>query len=349
MINLGIIGGGMVAENHMKALAKLPGHTLRWIAEVNETRLAYLRDTYKPVHTTTRYAEVLADPTVDAVIICTPPSMHEAMFLETLAAGKHVLLEKPAAIKRDSLKNMVEAARKHPNLIISDCSARHARLQPKFPFVKKLIDEGRLGDVYYIHHAACNRQGRGGIEYHPTAKWFLNKAIAGGGPLLDWGVYDLSFHLGLLGDKHVLESVEATTMRGLDRVDPGTPIFDVEEHGFALMRFSGGLRYYWERANQNNVEVPNQTRIHGTLGGVKLSYCTWESAEIEFFDIADEGRGKARKETLKVDMSQHLGDMEELDKAFLAAVSGQGPVPMSLELAARNLETIFRVYDKAGA
>jgi len=73
------------------------------------------------------------------------------------------------------------------------------------------------GDIYAIHHNSIGHQSRPGVEYHPTARWFLNKAIAGGGPLFDWGVYDLSFHLGVLGDRREVEFTESRRlMSGLD-------------------------------------------------------------------------------------------------------------------------------------
>jgi predicted dehydrogenase len=348
-MNFGIIGAGMIAESHIQALSKLPGVKVRWVADINEARLAEIAAKYQPDHTTKDYHQILADPQTDAVIICTPPKMHEKMFAEALQAGKHTLIEKPLTTDLGALERMVAAAAQHPELVISECSARHARLNPKFRVVKELIESGALGEIYFIHHNATTRQGRPGIEYHPGAKWFLNQAIAGGGPFVDWGVYDLSFHLGVLADKPELLGVKAITKRDLDRADPGTPIADVEEHGVAFLEFSGGLKYYWERAHHVNVEVPHETRIYGTKGGLKFAYLTGESPEITFYDVADEGRGKARKQVITVDVSQHPGDNKALIAAYVEAVRTKGPPPMPLALAAKHLRIILAVYAAAKA
>jgi predicted dehydrogenase len=345
-MNIGIIGAGMIAEAHIKGFQLVPGTVVNWIAgSTNKDRLKELQTKFKIKNITTDYHDILNDPETDVVVICTPPKLHEKMFIEALQAGKHTLIEKPMAISEDELDRMLAEAAKFPNLIISDCSARHARLTPKYRLVKEIIDSGKLGDIYYIHHNSVNRQGRPGIEYHPTAKWFLNKAIAGGGPILDWGVYDLSFHLGILSDKPELLNVKAFTKMGLDNVDPGTPINDVEEHAVVFMEFTNGLKYYWERANHANVEAPDETRIYGTKGGLKLAFCSWESPDIEFFDVDNNGKGKARKQVFTADFSKHLGDIEELDKSFVEAVINKKDSPMPIALAAKHLKILFKVYE----
>jgi predicted dehydrogenase len=345
-IVFGIIGAGMIAEKHILGLQKTGNAKVKWVARENGTKLREFQDKYAIPFGTTNYREILADDEVDAIIITAPPALHHQLFVDSVNDGKHILLEKPAAIKKEDLDAMVKLAADHPELIISDCSSRHARLQPKFRKVKEIIDSGKLGEIYYIHHNAIARQSRPGIEYHPSAKWFLNKEIAGGGVLFDWGVYDLSFHLGLLNDEPELENFNLLFMKnGLDQIDPGTDIFDVEEHFAVTMEFTGGLRYYWEHATNANVEATNETRIYGTKGGVKLSFCSWESPDIEFYDVENDGKGKARKEIIHIDMSQQE-DNDSLSAHFVNVLLGKEKVEMPLSLAAKHLNIIFRIYNQ---
>jgi predicted dehydrogenase len=344
-IVVGIIGAGMIAEKHIAGLQKTGKVHIKWVARENGSKLSAFQKQFSIPFGTVDYREILADADVDAVVITAPPALHYQLFVDAVKAGKHILLEKPAAIKREHIKSMVTLANEHPGLIISDCSSRHARLQPKFLKAKEIIDSGKLGEIYFIHHNAVARQNRPGIEYHPSAKWFLNKEIAGGGVLFDWGVYDLSFHLGLLGDQPKLEKSDLLFMKsGLDNVNPRTEIFDVEEHFAVTMEFTGGLRYYWERASNANMEARNETRIYGTKGGIKLSYCAWESPDIEFFDVENGGEGKARKEIFRVDMSRQ-DDHNELSNHFVNALLGKENVLMPLSLAAKHLDIIFRLYE----
>jgi predicted dehydrogenase len=344
--NFGIIGAGMIAEKHIIGLQKTGSANIKWVARSDASRLKEFQKQYNIPYGTTNYKVILDDPEVDAVVITSPPQFHYQMFMDAVSAGKHILLEKPAAIKREHIEKMVKVADAHPELIISDCSSRHARLQPKFRKVKEMIDSGKLGEIYFIHHNAVARQSRPGIEYHPTAKWFLNKEIAGGGVLFDWGVYDLSFHLGLLNDIPDLEDFDLLFMKsGLDNIDPGINVFDVEEHIAVSMKFTGNLRYYWEHATNANMEAQNETRIYGTKGGIKLSFCSWENPDIEFFDVENEGKGKARKEIIKVDMSQQE-DNDELSKHFVNVLLDKEKVVMPLSLAAKHLDIIYRIYDR---
>lgn len=347
--NIGIIGAGMIAEKHIEAFQKTGRAEITWVARKDKLRLTEFTSRYGVPHGTDNYHELLADPEVEAVVITSPPFLHRDMFIDALRAGKHVLLEKPAAINRKQLHEMLEARHRFPHLKVLDCSCRHARLQPKFRLVREYIQSGRLGEIYFIHHNGVFRNGRPGIEYHPSAKWFLNKELAGGGPMIDWGVYDLSFHLGLLDDTPTLKKVHhAFVTSGLDKKDSGTKIYNVEEHGMALLEFDNGLRYYWERAAHANVEAPHETRIYGTRGGLKLAFCSWDAPEITFFDSENEGRGNARKEEVRVDMQNHINDDFALAEHFLDLLDEKTEPLMPLELAAKHLEIIFKVYEAAG-
>lgn len=335
----------MIAEKHINSFLETKRARISWIADLKEEALIRVKEKFPIERTTTDYMDILNEKNVDAVIICTPPPIHKRVFIDAVEAGKNILVEKPLAMNLSDIDEMIEAEKSHPNLIISDCSARHSRLQPKYKVVKDIIDSGVLGEIYFVHHNCIWRQNRAGIEYHPTAKWFLNKAIAGGGPLFDWGVYDLSFHLGVLGDKPELLKVQNVLLKnGLDAVDPGTDVFDVEEHFSANMEFSGGMRYHWERANNANMEADSETRIYGTHGGLKFGFHSWDPAQIIFYDVDNNSTGKARKQVIEVDMTNHGGDDFELAAHYIRMLDGKEKMLMPLALARKHLEIILDCY-----
>ena len=339
--NFGIIGTGMVADKHIQSI-RLDGRgEVTWICDLNKELLFKKKEEYQIDNSTTDYREILNDNRVDAVIICTPPFTHASILKEAILAKKHIMIEKPLCINEEEIESIFSVSKEHTDLIILECSCRHSILQPKFRLIKSMIDEGKLGDIYFIHHHAVERQSRCGIE-HSTAKWFLDKSKAGGGILIDWGEYDLAFHLGLLDNKPELESINAFTINGLDHVQVDAPVFDVEEHAIAYMQFDNGLRYYYERSSNAHNEQPNETRIYGTKGGIKVSYCSWESDTIEYFYVNDDGRGKAVKEKIKVDYSQHKGDDEELIIHFLNCLDKKDTSCMTLELAAKHANILFK-------
>jgi predicted dehydrogenase len=343
--NIGIIGAGWIAKAHMGFLQETGRANITWIAARNPENLEKVRSEFDIPNKTHDYHDILKDPAVDAVLIATPPDIHKEMFIETLRAGKHVLLEKPMALNMEELEEMMEVKAQYPDLIAMDCSARHSRLNPKFTFVKELISSGALGEVYHIHHQSVDRQNRPGIEFHPIAKWFLDKSRAGGGPLFDWGVYDLSFHLGILGDQPQLERVESAVLRsGLDDVDPETEIYDVEEHMVVNMKLSGGISYYWERGAHAHMEVPNETRIYGTLGGIKLAYCTWDDPTIIFYDLDENGKAHETRYTRDCPKEE---DGYFLSRHLIDVLDGKAQPVVTLETAKKHMEMIFKCREAA--
>ena len=335
----------MIARAHLGNLQKTDRAKITWIAARNPENLQRVRAEFDIPNKTHDYKDILKDPAVDLIVITTPPDLHSQMFIEAVKAGKSVLLEKPMALSLDEIDDMLAHKTKHPTLLAMECSGRHSRLIPKYRKVKEMIDSGALGEIYSIHHNCTGRQSRPGIEYHPTAKWFLNKAIAGGGPLFDWGVYDLSFHLGVLGDVHEVESIESVKlMSGLDEVDPGTDIYDVEEHFLVNMTLSGGIKYYWERGGHANMEVANETRIYGTRGGIKLGFNSWDDPWLIFYDL-DEG-GKAREQKITLDYSDQ-DDGYALSEHLIRVMDGEEDPVISMELARKHMDIIFKCYDEA--
>lgn len=348
ILNIGIIGCGMVANNHIKNFLQFPNVEIRWICDQSKTVLNNFQKKYSISLGTVDYHQILEDADVDAVVICTPPNSHFKMAIDSLRSGKHILLEKPSTITRQDLSELQEAVIKHPSLIVLDCSARHSRLQPKFNYFKEMISSGELGHIYCIHHNAVNRASRPGIEYHPQAKWFLNKNISGGGPLIDWGVYDLSFHLGILGDIFNLINVRAFIAGNLDNYTKNLNICDVEEHAIVLMEFDNNLVYYWERAVNAHNEVCNETRIYGTKGGLKFSYLSWESPNAEYYLINQKGKYIKRK--IKVDMQKHStsdNDFYEMDSHFIACILKQESPILPFSLSSKYLNIIFDCIDNS--
>jgi len=282
------------------------------------------------------------------VIICTPPFLHKKMALDAIRADKHLLIEKPLAVDGREAAAIVRAAAKKPKLKVSGCTFRHGRTTPKWKLVKQMIADGKLGEVYYVHHRSLGRQGRPGIEYNPGAKWFLDRKLAGGGPLFDWGVYDLTFHLDVLGQPDLDRVTDAMCKNRLDKKDAGTDVFTVEEHGIAMMQFAGGMRYYYERASNAHFNYSNRTQIIGTRGGLSFGYLTWDPGEIEYYNVDKGGKGKAQRRVYKAATPKsHPGDMPMLGKAFIQYLCNDGECPMPIDLELKNLKILDAIYRKA--
>ncbi len=339
--SVGIIGGGMYGKIHARWLQADGRAEVTWMCNRRLETAKQAARAFGVPHYTDDYHELLEDPNLEAVVIATPPYLHREMFVAALEAGKHVLLEKPMAANREDLAAIVAAAESHPDSAVLEASCRHTRLQPKFAFVKAFIASGKLGQVYYIHH---NQLGRTTfVEYNPAGAWGVNKALAGGGPFIDRGVYDLSFHLGLLDDAPRLARLRSFTIDGLHDVSKLAPVADVEQHGAAWMEFDTGLTYYYENGAGVHNEAACETRIYGTKGGLRLRFPTWESNAVEFFYEED---GLPKKESLEVDMTGHGPDDDiPLVAHFLDCLEGKATPIMSVQLAAKHLDILFTILE----
>jgi len=342
-LKVAVLGAGMIGDVHVDRLRRDGRAEVTWIAARTERTLREKAEKLRVPNATLDYREALGDRSVDAVVVAAPPHTHLEMAVASLRAGKHLLLEKPMVATRGEMKKLLAEAAKHPQLVVLDCSCRHARLQPKFDFVKKILDSGEIGEVYHLRHRHLMRSTF--IEYNPRGAWALDRAQAGAGPVFDWGVYDLSFHLGLLGDVPQIRKVTSFVRGGLKVFADKSIHSGVEEHMEAFLELDGGLTYSWERGSGVHMDAPNETRIYGTRGALRFAYCSWDSPEIEVFGLAK--GGKETRVTRRVRAPKRHDDNLALTKHFLDCVLEGAEPRMPLSLAAKHLDILFRVLEGA--
>jgi len=338
---LGIIGAGMYGKVLMHCFRQDPRAEIVWVNSASEATTKAAAVEFEVEKWTLDYREVLADPAVDAAVIATPPYLHAEQLSAALAAGKHVLLEKPLAESVESVRKIVSAVQQGPARIVLDASCRHTRLTRKFQFIKSIIDSGKLGTLYHIHHNHLSRTTF--VEWNPSGAWAMDKKLAGGGPFIDWGVYDLSFHLGLLDDVPQLKSLRSFNRNDLRDVSQLVPFSDVEQHGAAWLEFDNGLTYYYERGAGVHGETPNETRLYGTQGGLRFQFPNWDSNEVEFFYAEN---GEPRKEVLHVDTAGAPDDSLALTTHFLDCLDGKAEPLMPVQRAAKHMEILFRILER---
>jgi predicted dehydrogenase len=337
---LGIIGAGMYGKVLMRCFQQDRRAEVIWVNSATEPTTNAAAEEFGIEKRTLDYHDILADPAVDAVVIATPPYLHAEQLSAALDAEKHVLLEKPMAESLPSVSQMVEAVERAKNQIVLEASCRHTRLTRKFQFVKSIMDSGRLGDIYHIHHNHLARTTF--IEWNPSGAWAMNKMLGGGGPFIDWGVYDLSFHLGLLDDVPQLKSLRSFSRNGLRDISHLVAFSDVEQHGAAWLEFDTGLTYYCERGAGVHAETPNETRLYGTKGGLRFQFPSWDSNEVEFFYTEN---GEPRKEILSVDLTDAPDDSLALTTHFLDCLDGKTEPLISVQQAAKHMEILFKILE----
>jgi UDP-N-acetyl-2-amino-2-deoxyglucuronate dehydrogenase len=187
--NIAVLGTGDSGSHHVWAISESPRAHMHTICSTkrSESTAKALQAKYGADRVTTRYEDVLDDPEIDIVIVCTPNSQHPSQAVPSLEAGKHTYIEKPLAVTLPGAQAIVEAARKSGKMVQVGQDLRFA---PMYETIKALVADGRLGKPCYIEGEFVedlqpNIDG-------PTHNWYLNyenegqlPVFCGGGRLLD--------------------------------------------------------------------------------------------------------------------------------------------------------------------
>jgi predicted dehydrogenase len=332
-IGVGIIGSGGIARGaHMPGYKSCHDVDIVAVADVNAETAHRAAGEFDVPHVYTDYHELLAREDIQAVSICTPNYLHLQPTLDALAAGKHVLVEKPLAMDAVEGKQMVDAANASG---LKFQVGFMTRFQSAAQALKRFTEAGEMGDIYFARAQAMRRRGIPGWGV------FTQKHLQGGGPLIDIGVHILDLTLWLMGHPKPTHCSGQTYAKfgpregvvGLmGQWDPS--IFTVEDFAVGLVRFENGATLVLESsfcANQEQREVFN-TELFGTEGG-----CSYNPCKL-FFE---------KHRTLVDATPAFLPTVKahELEiQAFIQAIREDTPVPVTGEEALMTTRIIDAIY-----
>ena len=224
-IGVGIIGsGGITLQNHLPGLRQCPRARVVALCDSNPRVLEKAGEASGVQNLTTQYAELLDRSDVQAVIIATPNISHASIALAAIAAGKHVLCEKPLAMNYAEAMQMYEAARRAK---VRHMTAFTYRFVPAMRYLQHLVKAGAIGQPY--HYRSCRLQDWG----DRNLGWRQVKNLAGSGELGDMLSHRIDFAHLLLGR---MERLVADTRRFVDKRQ-GAPS-DLEDWVALIARFS---------------------------------------------------------------------------------------------------------------
>ncbi|GLI04177.1 oxidoreductase [Paenibacillus tyrfis] len=203
-VRIGVIGAGSISEMHLKAYAGNPEVELAAICDLNEGRAKTKAEAYGAGKVFTDYKQLLADPDIDAVSVCTWNNSHAAISIAALEAGKHVLCEKPLCKTVEEALQVEEAVARSGKTLQIGYVRRYGT---NVRVLKKFIDAGELGEIYYAKATCLRRLGNPG-------GWFSDIERSGGGPLIDLGVHIIDLCWYLMG-KPKVKSISGNAYRKL--------------------------------------------------------------------------------------------------------------------------------------
>ena len=153
MIKIGVIGYGYWGPNLVRNFAETPGLAVAGVADMDQKKLEIVQKRYPGVKTTTRFQDLLDDPSVDAIAVATPVSTHFELGMAALKAGKHLWLEKPMSETSLQARQLVEEAEKRNLVLIVDHTFIYTSAVQK---MAEIIKDDALGSVYYYDSTRIN-------------------------------------------------------------------------------------------------------------------------------------------------------------------------------------------------
>lgn len=264
------------------------------------------------------YEELLADAEIDAVYNPLANHLHVPWTLKALEAGKHVLCEKPIGLTSAEAEQLLNETKKYPKLKVME--AFMYRLHPQWQLAKRLVDEGKIGELRTIHSFFS--------YYNINPDNIRNKAGIGGGGMMDIGCYNISLSRFIFGEepKRVMGIVEFDPQFQTDRLASGLLDFG---RGTATFTCSTQLSPY-QRVN-----------IYGTEGRIEI--------EIPFNAPPDKPTRMWHQQGDKIEeITFDICDQYTIEfDLFSLAVLDDTPVPTPLEDAVANMKVIEAVFESS--
>lgn len=270
-VRAAIIGLGWPGLQHLKGYVEDPRSEVVAVCDLDEAQVAKVAAEHKVPKRFTDHREMLEDPEIDAVSVCLPNFLHAPISIDALKAGKHVLCEKPPARSAEEAVAMAAAASENGKTLMYALVQRFGGTAQR---LKELVTAGELGDVYFGKAGYVRRRGI------PIGKegWFVDKARAGGGALIDIGVHALDCVWWLMGSPRPVE-VMGMAYSHFKHLVPDDITYDVDDATFAQIRFENGATIVLETTWALNLPGDNYIKIAGTQAGATLNPFTLYTEE----------------------------------------------------------------------
>lgn len=334
-LRCGIIGCGVIAPVHASGYQGIEDVELAWACDLVPERAAKLAEKYGIARTTTDYQEMLADPSLDAISVCTDHASHAPITVAALEAGKHVLCEKALAASGDGLRKMLEAGAARDDLVFGGVFQH--RFDAVNRIVRRLVGEGAFGTLLTACvHMRCLRTH----DYYRADTWRGTWAEEGGAVLINQTIHFLDAMLWITGGADAVCGAYANLTHG--------EVMETEDTVVASFRLSCGALATLEATASSHLGWEPTIEIHGTEGSVEL-----RGDSVLKIKFADPERAEAAQAELEAALSErkvaagktYYGSGHPAQIAdFVRAVRDGGELTVPAPSAGRTVEAVFGIY-----
>lgn len=250
-VGIGIVGPGLVGAVHAAAIGRM--EAARLVAVAGSSPASGRAHELGAAHGVPAVAfdDLLGDPDVELVVVATPHPLHARQAIAAARAGKHVLVEKPMALRPEDCAAMADAATAS-GVVLSVVSQR--RWYPAARRVRAAIDEGRIGAPAL---ATVELLGWRSAEYYMMDPWRGTMDGEGGGVLVNQAIHQLDLLCWFLGEPVEVDGWIANVNH---------PEIEVEDTAVGMVRFAGGAVATIVASNSQRPGLHGWVHVHGTSG-----------------------------------------------------------------------------------
>jgi len=272
-VRTGIVGCGVIGKQHANAAAADDGIDLVALADLDRDLVQKVAEAHDVPTVHEKAEDLIDDDQVEAVVLALPTGVRLNLALRALAAGKHVLLEKPGAMNMAEVEQLEKA---RGDRVIAVASSRFQFL-PCFETVRDLATGGALGGIRAIRirgNTACGGKAN-------LVPWRLKHSANGGGLLVNWGTYDLDYALACVGWSLTPRTLLASTWPIAEPLKELVhPDADAETHVMAQIQCAEGCVICLDRG-ENTPVVENEFQIIGETGAIRQPFVPGAGMKVE--------------------------------------------------------------------
>jgi len=266
-LNFAIIGTGWIAESYIESIKQMPDIKVAAAADLipGKAEKFFKRYGVEGVRLYPDHKALLAaEKGLDAVCVCTYNTQHAPVAIDALNAGLNVILEKPMTVTLEEAADVVRAEKKSGKLL---SIGFQPRMDKNMQQIKKIVDSGELGRVYYLQTGGGRRRGI------PNST-FIEKKTAGIGAIGDIGCYALDVVLNAIGYPKPLTATGYTSAyfgpNPKYNNPPDAARFNVDDFAAGFVRLEGDIILDFRIAWAMNIDTPGDTIILGTEAGLRI-------------------------------------------------------------------------------
>lgn len=331
-----IIGTGRAAINHVYGIRE-NNHKIAICCDLSLKKAKQFSEKYQIPNYTTNLNDILNDPNIISVSICTDHASHAALAIEAMQHKKHVIVEKPIALSLTDAQSMLDTAEKEKVVL---CAVSQHRYDKLVQAIKKLMDQKIFGEISMVNgFLQCSKD----ISYYKDSGWRGQIAKEGGSTLINQSIHTLDLIVHFLGvPTQIITKKENFKFKG---------IIETEDTLVSLMCFQNGSIGTFASTNTSTLTWKSWVEIVGTKGSI--GFTTGFPVRLTTFKLDDPKEEEIKEELEKIEQEREVlppsqsyyGVSHKYQiKDFLNAIENGTKLAMPPKEAMQTLSVVLNMY-----